>query len=52
MTAGCDQIQGYLAGRPFPIERYAELVNGPPPASERHSDLPLEQSGRRIAAHG
>ncbi len=52
VTAGCDQIQGYLAGRPFPIERYAELVNGPPPASERHSDLPLEQSGRRIAAHG
>ena len=23
---GCDEIQGFLAGRPFPIDRYAELV--------------------------
>jgi predicted signal transduction protein with EAL and GGDEF domain len=23
---GCDEVQGYLTGRPFPIERYAELV--------------------------
>ncbi|HEY0300561.1 MAG TPA: bifunctional diguanylate cyclase/phosphodiesterase, partial [Rhizomicrobium sp.] len=31
VTAGCDQIQGYLVGRPFPIERYAALVGGRPP---------------------
>ena len=23
---GCDEVQGYLTGRPFPIEDYAELV--------------------------
>jgi diguanylate cyclase (GGDEF)-like protein/PAS domain S-box-containing protein len=23
---GCDEIQGYLAGRPYPIEHYAELL--------------------------
>ena len=28
VTAGCDEIQGYLAGRPFPIEHYAALVHG------------------------
>lgn len=26
---GCDEIQGYLAGRPLPIDRYAELVGRP-----------------------
>lgn len=52
VTAGCDQIQGYLAGRPFPIERYAELINGPPPASAPHPELLLEQTGRPMAAHG
>ncbi len=23
---GCDEVQGYLTGRPFPIETYAELI--------------------------
>jgi EAL domain-containing protein (putative c-di-GMP-specific phosphodiesterase class I) len=23
---GCDEVQGYLTGRPFPIDDYAELV--------------------------
>jgi EAL domain-containing protein (putative c-di-GMP-specific phosphodiesterase class I) len=23
---GCDEVQGYLTGKPFPIEVYAELV--------------------------
>jgi len=23
---GCDEVQGYLTGRPFPIENYAELI--------------------------
>jgi predicted signal transduction protein with EAL and GGDEF domain len=26
---GCDEVQGYLTGRPFPIEDYAELVGRP-----------------------
>ena len=43
VTAGCDQIQGYLAGRPFPIERYSELTGGQPP---------IAQTGRSMAAHG
>ncbi len=43
VTAGCDQIQGYLAGRPFPIERYAELTGGQPPVA---------QTSRPMAAHG
>ena len=28
VTAGCDEIQGYLAGRPYPIDHYAALVHG------------------------
>ena len=36
-------IQGYLAGRPFPIERYAELTGGQPPVA---------QTSRPMAAHG
>ena len=27
---GCDAMQGYLAGRPFPIGHYAELLGGQP----------------------
>jgi EAL domain-containing protein (putative c-di-GMP-specific phosphodiesterase class I) len=23
---GCDEVQGFFAGRPFPIEAYAELI--------------------------
>jgi EAL domain-containing protein (putative c-di-GMP-specific phosphodiesterase class I) len=26
MQEGCDEVQGYLTGRPLPIEDYAELV--------------------------
>ena len=26
---GCDEVQGYLTGRPFPIENHAELVGRP-----------------------
>jgi diguanylate cyclase (GGDEF)-like protein/PAS domain S-box-containing protein len=25
----CDEVQGYFIGRPWPIDRYAELVGGP-----------------------
>jgi diguanylate cyclase (GGDEF)-like protein/PAS domain S-box-containing protein len=25
----CDEVQGYFIGRPWPIDRYAELVDGP-----------------------
>jgi EAL domain-containing protein (putative c-di-GMP-specific phosphodiesterase class I) len=25
---GCDEVQGYLVGRPMPIGHYAELVGG------------------------
>jgi EAL domain-containing protein (putative c-di-GMP-specific phosphodiesterase class I) len=27
---GCDEIQGYLIGRPAPIESYAKIVGRPP----------------------
>jgi diguanylate cyclase (GGDEF)-like protein/PAS domain S-box-containing protein len=27
---GCDEVQGYLTGRPYPIETYAELVGREP----------------------
>jgi EAL domain-containing protein (putative c-di-GMP-specific phosphodiesterase class I) len=26
LRKGCDQVQGYLTGRPQPIETYADLV--------------------------
>ena len=28
MREGCDEMQGYLIGRPAPIARYAALTNG------------------------
>ena len=28
---GCDEMQGYLIGRPQPIAEYAELVGRPAP---------------------
>jgi EAL domain-containing protein (putative c-di-GMP-specific phosphodiesterase class I) len=33
---GCDQVQGYLTGRPLPIADYAKLV-GRHAAARRHS---------------
>ena len=30
---GCDEVQGYLTGRPRPIEDYAEMVGRPVPGS-------------------
>jgi diguanylate cyclase (GGDEF)-like protein/PAS domain S-box-containing protein len=29
LQEGCDEVQGYLIGRPLPIENYAELVGRP-----------------------
>jgi EAL domain-containing protein (putative c-di-GMP-specific phosphodiesterase class I) len=26
LDRGCDEVQGYLVGRPMPIDDYAELV--------------------------
>jgi EAL domain-containing protein (putative c-di-GMP-specific phosphodiesterase class I) len=31
----CDQIQGYLIGRPGPIDKYAEMVGRPGAAADR-----------------
>jgi diguanylate cyclase (GGDEF)-like protein/PAS domain S-box-containing protein len=30
LERGCDEVQGYLVGRPMPIDNYAELVGAPP----------------------
>jgi EAL domain-containing protein (putative c-di-GMP-specific phosphodiesterase class I) len=32
---GCDEIQGYLIGRPQPIEHHAELIGRPPSPNVR-----------------
>jgi predicted signal transduction protein with EAL and GGDEF domain len=32
---GCDEVQGYLLGRPYPIEEYAELVGRLPMAEPK-----------------
>lgn len=34
---GCDEVQGYLTGRPLPIEHYAELVGRPAIAKQIYS---------------
>jgi diguanylate cyclase (GGDEF)-like protein/PAS domain S-box-containing protein len=34
---GCDEVQGYLTGRPLPIEDYAELVGRRAIAQQRHA---------------
>jgi len=31
---GCDEVQGYLTGRPLPIENYAELIGRPAGAKQ------------------
>lgn len=36
---GCDEIQGYLTGRPFPIDRYAGLVGHPTTGGKDALDL-------------
>ena len=33
VSEGCDEIQGYLAGRPFPIDHYAALIGRRPSAA-------------------
>jgi len=30
----CDQVQGYLIGRPLPIEDYAQVTGSPPPVAK------------------
>ncbi len=32
--ANCDEVQGFIIGRPLPIEHYAEFVNGKPAARQ------------------
>ena len=39
----CDEIQGYLIGRPLPIEDYAALTGQP------EADAPRRASCRRLA---
>jgi len=29
LERGCDEVQGYLVGRPMPIDNYAALVGSP-----------------------
>ena len=46
---GCDEMQGYLIGKPMPIEAYADLVRGP---AESDSDTVIRLRGalKRAAA--
>ena len=40
----CNEVQGFLVGRPFPIEKYAEQVGRaaqPAPATRRRQGVPL-----------
>jgi EAL domain-containing protein (putative c-di-GMP-specific phosphodiesterase class I) len=34
-AAECNEVQGFLIGRPAPIERYSDLVNNKPARSIR-----------------
>jgi diguanylate cyclase (GGDEF)-like protein/PAS domain S-box-containing protein len=36
--AGCGEMQGYLAGRPYPIDDYAQLTGGQRPAARAFAD--------------
>jgi diguanylate cyclase (GGDEF)-like protein/PAS domain S-box-containing protein len=41
----CDEIQGFLIGRPLPIAAYAEIVGRPPSIQEIAARPPLRQAG-------
>jgi EAL domain-containing protein (putative c-di-GMP-specific phosphodiesterase class I) len=43
-SAKCDEVQGFIIGRPHPIEHYYDLVNGKPAA------LPQTHPGLRVVA--
>jgi EAL domain-containing protein (putative c-di-GMP-specific phosphodiesterase class I) len=47
--AGCDEVQGYLTGRPLPIRDYADLVNAPPDVDDGQppDDAPLKRRAAR-----
>ncbi len=38
---GCSQVQGYLCGKPLPIERYADVVSRPQSAKTSDKVVPL-----------
>jgi predicted signal transduction protein with EAL and GGDEF domain len=48
---GCQEIQGYLVGRPLPISSYAELTGGLPLPRETHLELARREIGRRRGKH-
>ncbi len=44
-SASCDEIQGYIVGRPQPIEHYASVVNG-----QQRDDPAAAKAGLRVVA--
>jgi diguanylate cyclase (GGDEF)-like protein len=42
----CEEVQGFLVGRPHPIDRYAELVGRPVDRPERVSEIAPELLGK------
>jgi EAL domain-containing protein (putative c-di-GMP-specific phosphodiesterase class I) len=43
--ASCDEVQGYIVGRPQPIEHYSSVVNG-----QQRDDRSAAKSGLRVVA--
>jgi EAL domain-containing protein (putative c-di-GMP-specific phosphodiesterase class I) len=37
LAEGCDEVQGYLTGRPRPIAHYAELVGSLPTVQQKRA---------------
>ena len=42
LREGCDEVQGYLTGRPQPIAQYADLISGD---DAKRSEKPLDLAG-------
>jgi diguanylate cyclase (GGDEF)-like protein len=48
---GCDQIQGYLIGKPLPILNYEAIVNAPQKDNETHDNNQIDDKVARSSMH-
>jgi diguanylate cyclase (GGDEF)-like protein/PAS domain S-box-containing protein len=46
---GCDEVQGYLIGKPLPIAEYAAIVHGPSNADDCATGATAPRTGRNAA---
>jgi len=48
---GCDQIQGYLIGKPLPIHNYEAIINAPQKVTVANHNTQADNEGSRLPSH-